>query len=199
MAGASTGRLFSNRMSEGMLIATQLSCLSHQIVSVPLDTSRSDTPLPAPVSDSDPPPEHSLHSSIFHSPQAGTILLRVIHAGLILELISISKNVQPIRFVFPSPVLTRPGIFEWEQDELHLLAVTASGSLYRLVLPAHGQLWHDPVLKNWTREYLIKSPLSGLVHVQGPHSVVVGTQTGTLLRLDTVILGDETRDGEHMF
>lgn len=189
-------------MNGGLLVATQLSTLfpSAQVTSVPLQTSRRNTPLPLGPTESDPPAEHALFSTVLHTPTTGTILLRVIHAGLILELISLSTDVPPIRFVFPAPILTSPAIFLWESYEIHVLAVTSLGSLYRLVLPGStGKLWHDQVIKNWCREHLIQNirdAVEGVVHVQGTHTVAIGLNNGSLLRLETEYLGDDNNDGE---
>lgn len=190
-------------MSAGLLVATQLSSLfpSSQVTSVPLQTSRRDTPLPFDPTESDPPTEHAIISTVLHHPITGTILLRVIHAGLILELISLSTDVPPIRFVFPAPILSCPAIFIWKSHEIHVLAVTTLGSLYRLVLPgSKGKLWHDPVSKNWCREHLIQNireTVEAVVHVQGTHTVAIGMRNGAMLRLETEQLGDDHDDGEH--
>lgn len=189
-------------MNGGLLVATQLSSIypSAQVTSVPLPTSRRNTPLAPVPAESDPPAEHALFSTVLHTPTTGTILLRVIHSGLILELISLSTNVPPIRFVFPAAVLSSPAIFLWESYEIHILAVTSVGSLYRLVLPGStGKLWHDQVAKNWCREHLIQNihgDIQGVVHVQGPHTVAIGLTSGAILRLETDYLGDDNKDGE---
>ena len=189
-------------MSAGLLVAAQISSLfpSAQVTSVPLQTSRRNTPLPPRSTDSDPPAEHALFSTILHTPSTGTILMRVIHGGLILELISLSSDVPPIRFVFPAAVLSSPAIFLWESYELHVLAVTSVGSLYRLVLPGStGKLWHDQITRNWCREHLIQNirgDVKGVIHVQGTHTVAIGLINGAILRLETEYLGDENNDGE---
>ncbi|KAF7980886.1 hypothetical protein HWV62_36059 [Athelia sp. TMB] len=189
-------------MSAGLLVATQLSSLfpSGQVTSVPLQTSRRDTPLPFDPAESDPPTEHAIFSTVLHTPTTGTVLLRVIHAGLIIELISLSTDVPPIRFVFPAPILSCPAIFLWESYEIHVLAVTSLGSLYRLALPGStGKLWHDPVSKNWCREHLIQNvrgTVEGVVHVQGTHTVAIGLKNGGILRLETEQLGDDHNDDQ---
>jgi nuclear pore complex protein Nup160 len=189
-------------MNGGLLVAAQLSSLfpPTQVTSVPLQTSRRNTPLPPRPTESDPPVEHALFSTVLHTPTTGTILMRVIHGGLILELISLSSDVAPVRFVFPAPVLSSPAIFLWESYEVHVIAVTSVGSLYRLVLPGStGKLWHDQVTKNWCREHLIQNirgDVVGVVHVQGVHTVAIGLHNGAILRLETESLGDENHDGE---
>jgi nuclear pore complex protein Nup160 len=189
-------------MDGGLLLATQLSSLfpPSQITSIPLQTLQQNTPLPPPPDVSGPLAEHASLSSLFHAPTTGTILLRVLHGGLILELLPLSTDHQPIRFVFPAPILPSPAIFLWRSSELHVLVVTTTGSLYRLVLPIGGvnQLWHDPPSGNWCREYLINyaaGSMDGLVRVLGTHSVAIGQSNGSLLRLETEYLGDDNHNG----
>ncbi|KAJ7590746.1 nucleoporin Nup120/160-domain-containing protein [Mycena floridula] len=188
-------------MSEkGLLVGAELSSLfsTSQAASVVIQTQRQDTPL---SSDTVSLPEHATHASLLHTPSTGTILLRVLHGGLIIQLVSLSTDVPPLQFVFPSPVLPSPAIFLWESNELHLLAVTVSGSVYRLVVPIRDgmHLWRDNSGSVWTREYLIQSysgPMEGLVHVQGTHCVVVGLPSGSLMRLDADYLGNEGSEDE---
>lgn len=189
-------------MEGGLLVAAQLSSLfpASQATCITIQTERQNTPLPPIGKDTDPPPEHASYSSLLHTPVTGTILLRLLHGGLILELISLSTEVSPIRFIFPAVILSSPAIFLWESDELHVLAVTTTGSLYRLVVPIGGglELWRDQVNNIWSREYLIKDcsgTIDGLVHVQGTHCVAIGLTNGALLRLETEYLGSEGSDG----
>jgi nuclear pore complex protein Nup160 len=192
-------------MSDSFLVETQLSSLfpPHQVTAISLKTSRRNTPLPPQPKPSDPPAEHALCSSLLYTQYTGQILIRIIHGGLVLELIPFNSGVSPIRFVFPSPVLTSPGIFVWQESELHVIAVTKAGSLYRLVLPIgrDGKVWLEPSGANWCREYLIKSireSLDGLVQVQGPHCIAIGLPNGSLLRIEADSLGDQSRDGRSM-
>ncbi|KAI6004184.1 nucleoporin Nup120/160-domain-containing protein [Pisolithus albus] len=186
--------------SGGVLVAAHLSSLfpSSNAPSVVLQSSRQNLQT-VPQPDTDVYSEHAISSAIYHTLHTGTILLRVIHGGLIVELISLSTPVPPIRFVFPAPVLSTPAACAWGEQELHLLAVTIAGSLYRLVLPTTNpsRLWHDEAARNWCREYIIKnvSDLSGsTAHVQGPHGVAIGLGNGSLLRVEVERLGDTTSD-----
>ncbi|KAI5981016.1 hypothetical protein EDD15DRAFT_2204738 [Pisolithus albus] len=152
-----------------------------------------------PQPDTDVYSVHAVSSAIYHTLHTGTVLLHVIHGGLIVELISLSTPVPPIRFVFPAPVLSTPVVCAWGEQELHLLAVTITGSLYRLVLSTTNpsRLWHDEAARNWCREYIIKnvSDLSGsIAHVQGPHGVAIGLGNGSLLGVEVQRLGDTTSD-----
>ncbi|KAJ7929169.1 nucleoporin Nup120/160-domain-containing protein [Mycena leptocephala] len=189
-------------MDRGLIVAAQLSSLfpSLQATSIPIQTTRHTSSLP-PVPDvSDPPPEHASYSSVLHTPNTGTILLRVLHGGLILEIVSLSTTVPPVRFIFPALVLPSPAVFLWE-TELHIVAVTSTGSLYRLVLPIDGgvDLWLHQTSNIWTREYHLKNfsgTTAGLVHVQGTHCVVISQPGGSILRLETEFLGSNGSDDD---
>ncbi|KAJ7179519.1 nucleoporin Nup120/160-domain-containing protein [Mycena filopes] len=189
-------------MDRGLVVAAQLSSLfpSAQATSIPIQTSRHTSSLPPAPDASDPPPEHASYASVLHTPNTGTILLRVLHGGLILELVSLSTAIPPVRFVFPALVLPSPAVFLWE-TELHIVAVTSTGSLYRLVLPIDGalDLWLHQTGNTWTREYHIKNfsgSMHGLVHVQGTHCVVISQSGGSILRLETEYLGSNGSDDE---
>ncbi|KAI5985403.1 nucleoporin Nup120/160-domain-containing protein [Pisolithus albus] len=189
--------------SGGVLVAAHLSSLfpSSNAPSVVLQSSRHSLQT-VPQPDTDVYSVHAVSSAIYHTLPTGTVLLRVIHGGLIMELISLSTPVPPIRFVFPAPVLSTPAVCAWGEQELHLLAITITGSLCRLVLSTTNpsRLWHDEAARNWCREYIIKnvSDLSGsIAHVQGPHGVAIGLGNGSLLRVEVQRLGDTTSDDCH--
>ncbi|THU83924.1 hypothetical protein K435DRAFT_870799 [Dendrothele bispora CBS 962.96] len=189
-------------MNGDLLVATQLSSLfpAAQATSISIQTRRLNTPLPS-VDDKTFSAEHASHSVILHTPTTGTLLLRVLHGGLIIELISLSSDIQSIRFIFPSAVLPAPGIFLWETDELHILAATVTGSLYRIVLPVNvnNALWRDATATASISEYLIKNcsdTLEGLVHAHGTHCVAIGLPNGSLLRLETEYSGIERSEEE---
>jgi nuclear pore complex protein Nup160 len=189
-------------MDGGLLVSTQLSSLFpySQAVTIPVHTLRQDTPLPPPLNESGLLAEHASFSALLHTPTTGVILLRALHGGLILELVPLSIGHHPIRFVFPAAILPSPAVFLWRLNEIHLIAVTTTGSLYRLVLPIGRvhQLWQDQVSGNWCREYLIKcipESVEGLVQVQGTHSVSIGLSNGSLLRLEAETLGDDNHNG----
>lgn len=187
-------------MPGSLLVASQISSLfppSHA-ASITVQTTRLNVPLPAPAKESDPPPEHAVQSSVLHSQLTGTILLRVLHSGIILELLALSVNVTPLRFIFPAPILPAPGIFFWE-GALHVIAATVSGSIYRIVVPVADSkhLWQSQISNIWPREYLVKNfngALEGLVHVHGTHCVVIGLPTGSMLRFDTEDLEEDVSE-----
>ncbi|KAJ7873395.1 nucleoporin Nup120/160-domain-containing protein [Mycena olivaceomarginata] len=189
-------------MDRGLIVAAQLSSLfpAVQATSIPIQTTRHTTALPPVPDASGPPAEHASYSSVLHTPYTGTILLRVLQGGLILELVSLSTGISPVRFVFPALVLPSPAVFLWE-TELHIVAVTDTGSLYRLVLPLDGgvDLWLHQTANTWTREYHIKNfsgTINGLVHVQGTHCVVISQPSGSILRLETEFLGSNGSEDE---
>lgn len=189
-------------MDGSLLVGTHISSLFPQSRALPIyiQTQRLNTPLPSVEKESDPA-EHALYSSVLHTPTTGTVLLRVLHGGLIVELVSLSTQQQPLRFIFPSPVLLSPGIFLWEADELHLIAVATTGSVYRIVIPIGGNLdiWRDQSQNIWTSEYLIKNfsgKLEGHALVQGSHCVAIGLPNGSLMRLETEYTGAGRLDGE---
>ncbi|KAF7301595.1 hypothetical protein MIND_00725000 [Mycena indigotica] len=186
-------------MDRGLITAAQLSSLfpSSQSTSISIQSSRPSSSLTIPDA-STIPNEHASYSAVLHTPITGTILLRVLHGGFILEIVSLSTSVAPVRFVFQSMILSAPAIFLWEA-ELHILAVTNTGSLYRLIIPV------DTAMNLWARqlpnishcEYHIKhleGTLSGLVHVHGTHCIVIGQPGGSILRLESEYSGDSGID-----
>ena len=191
---------------DNVLVSTHLSDIysPFQTDAVSVQTSKSHVPFPPTPADDEPPIEHAQHATFFHSVQTGAILLRLIHNGLIIELVSLSTETPPIRFVFPYTVLPNPALVLWESRELHVLAVTASGSLYRLVIPIQSprQLWSTPMINNWCREYHLKNvqdSLQALVHVHDPHSLVLALTNGSLIRLDAETIGDKVTAGACRF
>jgi nuclear pore complex protein Nup160 len=192
--------------ADKVLVSTHLSDVYSplQTAAISISTSKPHVPFPPQATDDEPPPEHAQYASFFHSVQTGVILLRLIHNGLIVELVSLSTETPPIRFVFPYTVLPNPAVVLWETRELHILAVTASGSLFRIVLPLHTpqQLWSSHMVNNWCREYhlkYVKEDLQALVQVQGTHSVALALTNGSLIRLDAENIGDKTSAGASMF
>lgn len=191
-------------MDGSLLISTHLSSLFPQsrALSIYVETQRVDAPLSSIEKESDPA-EHALYSSVLHTPSTGTVLLRVLHGGFIVEIVSLSTQNQPLRFIFPSPVLLSPAIFLWGNDEIHLITVTATGSVYRAVIPVGGslELWRNRTQSIWTSEYLVKNfgvSMEGLVHIHGAHCVFIGQPSGSLMRLETEYTGSGRSDGEFM-
>ncbi|KAJ7783415.1 hypothetical protein B0H14DRAFT_3585053 [Mycena olivaceomarginata] len=139
-------------------------------------------------------------SSLFPAVQATSIPIQTTRhttalppGGLILELVSLSTGISPVRFVFPALVLPSPAVFLWE-TELHIVAVTDTGSLYRLVLPLDGgvDLWLHQTANTWTREYHIKNFFRDNKRTcSRPRDalVVISQPSGSILRLETEFLG----------
>ncbi|KAG6861191.1 hypothetical protein C0995_002818 [Termitomyces sp. Mi166 len=182
------------------LVATQLlSLFPSQPISIPLQTLRQGVPLPPALDDSEPPAEHAIYSSVLHTQATGTILLRVLHGGLVIEVSSLSTEVPALRFIFPGAIISSPAIFLWESTELHVLTVANTGSLFRIVIPIETgrELWRAQTTNVWHREHLFKNmedAQGGLVHVQGIHSVLVGSRNGSLLRLENDYGSEDSYD-----
>lgn len=186
-------------MSPFTLVATSLSSVftsSAQIATHAVPTTRRDIPLP--TSQTAIASGHASHSSLFNSPKTGQILIRLVQGDLAVELVSLSTNVSPVRFVFPAAVVPSPALVI-SKDELHLLVVTTVGSLFRFVLPLYegGNLWHDPFERDWCREWQIKRLTTSepkLVHVLDHNLIAVSLSTGGYVRLES---DDASTHGEY--
>ncbi|CAA7259487.1 unnamed protein product [Cyclocybe aegerita] len=190
-------------MDDYCLVATHLSSLSLAPPSnIIVQTARQNAPLPPSVQDNDIPTDHATCSFVLNTPTTGTILLRVIQGGVVVELISLSTLVPPLRIVFPALVLPTPFVFLWEQSELHLLLVTDIGSLYRLIIPVEGlNLWQNQTESIWPREYFIKNLPSEhvrdcAIHAQGTYCIAISLPNGDLLRLEAESMGYDGHDEE---
>lgn len=184
---------------EDFLVATHSSSLpTSKPTSFVVPTSRPHLPLPR-VQDHNIPAEHATFTSLFDSPTTGTILLRLIHGGLIVELVSLSTDVPPLRLVYPSVLSNYPGMF-LQDDELHVLAVTEHGSLHRTIVPLQNRaLWKNQTDNIWPKEHIIVNFTPGVrgcfVQVQGPFCVAISMPNGSLLRLDIESLGYDGHEG----
>ncbi|KAJ3536697.1 hypothetical protein NM688_g6802 [Phlebia brevispora] len=188
------------KTTSNILVSAQISSLFPSTHAIPLviQTKRADLPLPSP-SDS----EHATFSEVFYTTATGTILLRVLHDGQIVELISLSTDVQPIRFIYPATILSNPSLF-WDSECLHLIAVTTVGSLFRVVIPIYegAPLWQvsslgDIVIREHTVTRAKGSVVPTLIHVQGIYCVVAGLSDGSLLRLEADKAMDDSEDEWH--
>lgn len=189
-------------MEPSLLVASHLSALFPSTPPIPVFSTQKDLPqLPPRNEPSQHPLEHASYSSLFHSSLTGTILLRVSHDGLMLELLSLSSDIPPLRFDFPAAILPSPSIMLWESEELHVLLATKHYSLWRIVIPIreNAPLWHPNANRRWYREYAIQSGHGeGLVQVQGTHCVVISQPNGSLLRLEAEALGGDTTEGKQI-
>ncbi|KAI0079746.1 hypothetical protein K474DRAFT_1658839 [Panus rudis PR-1116 ss-1] len=199
-------------MAHHTIVATHLSPLypPSDANTIVVPTKQGYAPLPSVSQESDLPLEHATYASMFDSIPTGPILFRVVHGGLVLELISLAHDVPSLRIVFPAPLLPHPSVFIWNQLELHVIAVTTAASLFRIVLPIthDGFLWQNAALsgRRWWREYVISKlhgvPTGTMVQGQGVHCVVISLPGGSLMRLEAKELGGENEDDiweEHVF
>ncbi|KAH9943007.1 uncharacterized protein BXZ73DRAFT_87453 [Epithele typhae] len=183
-------------MEPSVLVAAHLSALWPATLPIPVFSTQKNIPPADPVYGLAQSPEHASSASLFHSPHTGTILSRVSHGGLLLELLSLTHDLPPLRFDFPAAILPSPSIVLFKDEELHVLLVTRFQSLYRLVIPLRegAPLWSPTANRRWYREYVIQTPCNSIVHVHDPYSVVLALNDGSLLRLETERLGGDTTD-----
>lgn len=186
-------------MNKRLLVATHLQNFyrSSDITTHAVPTSRRDIPLAE--QNFDLPDSHASYSLVFSSHHTGDILLRVVQSDLAIELISLSSDIPPVRFVFLAQILPSPSLVVWHGRQLHLIAITNVNSLYRIILPIHDGIiaWHDIVRKDWCREWQVKK-LGGFiktVHVQDFYSVVLALGSGSIIRLETDYIDGEYYSG----
>ena len=186
-------------MASKILVSTQISSLfpSTHAISLIIHSKRTDIPLPSP-SDS----EHAIYSEVFNNPQIGTILLRVLHDGQIVELVSLSTDAQPLRFIYPGTILPNPSLL-FDGEGLHLIAMTETASLFCVFIPIYEgvPLWQKTSMGNVViREHVVTrmkgNVAPSLVHVQGTHCIVASLPDGSLLRLEAEKIVDENEEGE---
>ncbi|OCH95867.1 hypothetical protein OBBRIDRAFT_744376 [Obba rivulosa] len=186
---------------ESILVASQLSALYPPTQPILVQTSQKELQQPPWSPDSHFPPDHALYSTVFHAQTTGTIILRVTHGGRMLELVSLTDEAPLLRFDFPGTILPNPSIMLHHSSELHVIAVTNIGSVFRIVIPVrdNSPLWQPQSQRRWHREYVIQSARPdalGLVHVQGPECVVIGLPNGSLLRLETSYVSESSIDDQ---
>ncbi|KAF9535022.1 nucleoporin Nup120/160-domain-containing protein [Crepidotus variabilis] len=190
-------------MEELCLVATHLSSVNTGPTAYfNVQTQRQNAPLPSPIQDNDFPADHATCSQALTTPTTGTILLRLIQGGVVVELTALSAPVPPLRVIFPATVIPNPTIFLWKETELHLLAVTDIGSLHRIVIPLDGfKLWQDQTENIWPREYFISNLPSESIrqcfaHAQGTHSIAIALPSGVLLRIEAESMGYDGQEEE---
>jgi hypothetical protein len=147
---------------------------NHSVISAP-NTSQSQ----------DIPPEHATNAFVLYDPLVN-VLLRVLHDRRTIELISLGNDAPAIRFSFPSPVLPSP-VLVFNEPELHVVACTVTGSLYRLIFTLPN-LWLSPSTNDWQTEYRVQHAtdnLLGPVHANEDGDIFIGLRDGNLLRIDT--------------
>lgn len=140
--------------------------------------------------------EHAEYATTMHAHDAGTVLLRVLDGGHMLELSALESGMRPIRFSFASRIALQPALMMLGIAELHVLVVTVDRALFRLrfVLPrlwASSESW---IHEHWLSEYQIYSveaPIDGPVHVPEVGVVFIGLRDGGVLRLTAKMHGLE--------
>lgn len=145
---------------------------------------------------SDAPAEHAEYATTMHAHDAGTVLLRVLDGGYMLELCALESGMRPVRFAFSSRIALQPALMMLGIAELHVLVVTVDRSLFRLrfVLP---RLWSSSehwLNERWLSEHRITSldaPVDGPVHVPEVGVVFIGLRDGGVLRLTAKMHGLE--------
>lgn len=98
-------------------------------------------------------------------------------------------------------MLPSPALVFWEERQLHVVALTSVGSLYRIILPENegSKLWHEPPRKDRCREYqAVKFSAShvSMCYVQDFHSAILGLTSEGCLRLHSDYVDEEQYDGE---
>jgi len=158
-------------------------------ITIPIRTSQQPPPLSNSF-DPDIHPQHASFSTVLTTSTHGTIVLRLLCSDSVVELISLSSQVIPIRFVFPVPLLPKVGLFPVRSDTLHVLAVTTTGSLYRLIVPLdevnEASLWWNQGDRFHYQEYVIVNfpeAQKPLVNIEGIDSVTIALPNSSLLRL----------------
>jgi len=175
------------------IVSTSLSPLYlNKPIAIPIRTSQ-QPPLPSNSFDPDIHPQHASFSTVFTTSAHGVIVLRLLCGESVVELTCLSSQV-PIRFVFPVPLLPKVGLFPGKSNTLHVLAVTITGSLYRLIVPLDvslvevdeaslrqnqgaGNLYQEYVIANFPE---VQKPL---VNIEGLDSVTIALPNASLLRL----------------
>ncbi|KAG9102343.1 hypothetical protein FRC06_002102 [Ceratobasidium sp. 370] len=135
--------------------------------------------------------EHAEYATTMHAHDAGTVLLRVLDGGYMLELRALESSIRSARFAFSSRIALQPALVMLGIAELHVLVVTVNGSLFRLrfMLP---NLWTSS--QHGASEYHITSldvPINGPVHVPEVGVVFIGLNDGGVLRLTAKMHGLE--------
>ncbi|KAH7343853.1 nucleoporin Nup120/160-domain-containing protein [Rhizoctonia solani] len=135
--------------------------------------------------------EHAEYATTIHAHDAGTVLLRVLDGGHMLELMALESGMRAARFSFASRIALQPALMMLGIAELHVLVVTVNGSIFRLrfVLP---HLWTSTQYA--PKEYRItsvSSPIDGIVHIPEVGVVFIGLNDGSVLRLTARMSGLE--------
>lgn len=171
--------------SSRTLVAVHTSgIITNDLQTFTLDSERSE---PSSFAESAVLPEHATETSVLFQADAQVhILLRVIHGKRTIGLTSLSTDVSSICFTFPAPLLPSPAVV-YDDGEIHVIACTQLGSIFRLVFPL-PHLWSTQYMaKNWRQEYHLKHPTSnvlGPMHVKEAGCLFLALKDGSILQLD---------------
>ena len=152
---------------------TALMLLPHGIASVPLDVlntsaskARSYAVPCASAAKAPVPATHAPHLAA-HASHAATCRVSVLGPRVVAlaRFLDSTREIEvrilgqagapaPVRFVFPAPVLPNVGMVEdGASSDLYVLAVTATGYLYRLRVPLTSLLHGHPLPTRWAHEH----------------------------------------------
>lgn len=168
-------------------------------------------------------PHHAIHAATcplsLVAPDA-LLVARVVRHGYELELRVVcggmADDAPPTTFRFPAPILANVGVLEDAgSGSLHVLAATAAGILYRLVMPLRCVLRGAPLPRSWARPHAIHTLRGGSgegdaqtggapartltsVHVVDAGLVLLACADGALIQLQQAHGGDagHTFEGE---
>ncbi len=172
------------------VVSTNVSSLynTSRIRNVPIQTVLRDIGIADPNIGAELLPEHASFASYSNLGDHPSLLVRLTNNNFTLQLFALNSDSQPISFTFQSPVLPDPFVIPDLSRELHIIACTASGSVYRLVLPPPGY-WEDAVgasSNEWQQEHVISSAsresLSSF-YVSDTGSAFVGLRDGGIVKL----------------
>ncbi|KZT74501.1 hypothetical protein DAEQUDRAFT_195531 [Daedalea quercina L-15889] len=193
--------------NDRVLVASQLSSLFAATQPIPVPTTRRDVSDALGRTPANCPPEHATHVALSHALDTGPVLLRLTHGHRVLEVVCLHSDNPPLRFDFPSPILPYPAITH-EFGCVYIVAVTASASLYHIALPVrnHNPSWQPQDINLWCREYEIQTmprDIEALVHVHDVHCIVIALPDGSLLRVESDLIGriasnDEWTETRHI-
>lgn len=167
--------------------------LPHGIASVPLDVlntsaskARSYAVPCASAAKAPVPATHAPHLAA-HASHAATCRVSVLGPRVVAlaRFLDSTREIEvrilgqagapaPVRFVFPAPVLPNVGMVEdGASSDLYVLAVTATGYLYRLRVPLTSLLHGHPLPTRWAHEHRMAHFASHETHTEATSVHVV--------------------------
>ncbi|CCM04030.1 uncharacterized protein FIBRA_06187 [Fibroporia radiculosa] len=184
-----------------ILVATHLSSLAPSPQPVPVPTTQNE--ISDSYSEKSPPsttlPEHASYATQFLTPLNTTLLLRVLHYGRILELVSLSSETPTLRFDFASPLLPHPAIADYNGNGLWIVALSSNGSLYRILVPLRDGIpsWPPPSHVQWCHEHVLQAVShqgEGFsIAIQNASCAAISMPDGSLLRVERDMKDEDGR------